>query len=374
MQDYARKKVLILGEFGSFGAYLARQLVRLPGAEVVLGSPTPGQHEDLARELGVSVVTAEPADEAALQSVIRGSHITINTLGPFRGGEPMVAATCADLGVHYIDPAEAREHVSAIERLARRAERSGACLVAGAGAVPAVSAALAELGIADFERVTELHIFLVPGCEDQRELASAQAILGFLGDPIRVKERGRWREAYGWRAPLKRELPPPLGRRRGYLADLADLDLLPRYYGAPTVTARIGVRSRLFSVGVATAGWLHKRGILRDINGSVRSLLRASRVAGLAAGPGAAVQVEVRGQREGQEMAQTLTLVSRQGGGVISAAPIMALARRWLTHGAAPAGAMPCVGLLDWADLRHEFLEAGADVSLIRTWDESAAG
>jgi saccharopine dehydrogenase-like NADP-dependent oxidoreductase len=372
VHDIERKRILILGEFGAFGQHVARALARLPGAELVLGAREPQQLGELAQALGARALAADPGDEQLLRGALAGAFAVVNTFGPFRADNYGVATVCAELGVHYLDPADAREHVAGIERLDRRARASGASIVSGAGAVPAVSAALAELAFDDFERVGEIHTFVAPGRSDRRELATAYAILGFM-DEVRIKERGRWQRVPGWRRVQAVTLPEPLGRRRGYLCDLPDVDLFPRRFGAQTVTARVATPSALFSAGVAVAGWLKRRGMLRDLTRPVRWLLRVSPAfAGSGARqPGAALRVEVRGQHQGRPAAQTLTLLARHDSGhAISAAPIAALVRRWLAQGGGEGGATPCVGLLDWDDIRAELLADGAEVVLIRAWEE----
>jgi short subunit dehydrogenase-like uncharacterized protein len=375
VQDAARKRILILGEFGAFGRHLGRALARLEGIELVLASREPGRLAAFAGTLGARTVSVDPAHDGGLREVLRGSFAAVNTFGPFRADDFTVANACAELGVHYIDPADTRAHVSGIERLERRAAANGALIVSGAGATPAVSAALVDLGQEDFDRVSEIHTFVAPGRQGRRNLATAHAILGYLGDPIRIKERGRWRHVYGFRRAQTVRLPEPLRRRRGYLCDLPDLDLFPRRYGAQTVTARVATPSALFSAGISTAAWLKRRNMVRDLARTARALLRVSQVFGTTAEAGAALRVEVCGQRSGRAAVQVLTLLARSDNGLpVAVAPITALVRRWLADPPRAGGAGACVGLLDWEALRAELIADGADVVLIRSWEDAPAG
>lgn len=359
------KRILILGTFGPFGQRLARALARLPEVECFFGAEPTNAAERLARELDAQVVAINPREPESVRHALPGVFAVINTCGPFLDPEYTVAEQCAEHGVHYIDPGETRDYVNGMQRLARAAERSGAMVVTAASAAPAVSAALVDLLDPDFDRVREIHTCLSPGARDQRELAAVRAILSYADNPARMKERGRWREFYYWTQPQRVDFPPPIGRRRGYLCDRPDLDLFPKRYGAQTVTFRMALPWRSFNLALAGVGWLGRREVLlappRWLLTLVRLgawLLPTRRRAG-------GLRVEVRGERRGAESTHTAFLIARDGNSqAIAAAPIVALVRKWAARGTAERGVLPCVGLLDWDEIRAELRDY--DIVLIR--------
>ena len=360
------KRILILGTFGPFGRRLAQSLARLPNAECMIGAAPTDAAERLARELGIQTVAVNPRAASSVRHALPGVFAVVNTCGPFLDPEYTVAEQCAELGVHYIDPGDTRDYVYGMQRLARAAERSGAQLVTAASAAPTMSAVLADMLVPEFDRVREIHTCLTPGARDQRELATVRAIINYAGNPARMKERGRWREFYYWSQPQRVKFPAPLGRRRAYLCDRLDLDLFPKRYGAQTVTFRMALPWRSFSLALAGVGWLGRRGVITEPPGSLLTLVRLGarllpthRFAG-------GLRVELRGEHRGEELMYTVFLVARDRHcAAISAAPILALAKKWLAHGVATAGVTSCVGLLGWDELKAELL--AYDVVLVRS-------
>ncbi len=360
------KKILILGGHGPFTQYLLRGLSDIPSLHCVLGleQVLPA---DARRD--VPVVAVNPRDTDSLRRALAGTFAVINAYGPFREPDYAVAASCAELGVHYLDVADGRVHVGGIARLARRAQHSGCLLVSGAATQPAVTGALVTLLAPEFERITEIHTFLAPGRSDQRELASLRAVLSAAGTLIRIKERGRWREVLAGSRPQSFEFPPPVGRRRGYLSDSPELDLFPRHFGATTVTARVGLEG-FYNGLLMLLGALRRRGWLGtdDPPHWLEWLIRLGRRgnAAAAAAGGGGVRVEVRGRSDGQNtLAHVVYLVARDGSTpAIAAAPVVALVKKWVAHGVPESGARPAVGLVDWEDVRRELL--GHDIVMVR--------
>ncbi len=358
------KKILILGGHGPFTQHLVRGLCAFPYAHCVLGVEQPRQADG---QHGVLVEAVNPHDPDSLRQALAGAFAVVHAHGPFREPNYTVAAMCADLGVHYIDLADGRAHVGGITRLARRAQQTGSLIVSGAGTLPAVSGALVSLLASEFERISEIHTFLAPGRRDQRELASLHAVLSAAGRLMRIKERGRWREVHAGSRPQSVRFPPPVGQRRGYLSDSAELELFPRHYGATTVTVRTGLQG-FYSGLLAVLSTLRRRGWMTDeLPRLLEWLIRLDGGGGGHRHGGGGLRVEVRGRRAGNEtLAHTVYLVARDGcTPAIAAAPAVALVKRWLQYGVPQTGARAAVGLVAWEDIRRELL--GHDIVMVRT-------
>jgi saccharopine dehydrogenase-like NADP-dependent oxidoreductase len=360
------KRILLLGAFGPFGRRIAQALARLPDAECLLGAEPMNTAERLAREIGVRVVAVNPHEPESIRHALPGVFAVVNTCGPFLEPAYTVAEQCAEHGVHYVDPSDARDYLDGMQRLARTAERSGSLLVTAASAAPAVSAALVEMLRPEFDRVREIHTCLSPGARDQRELATMRAILSYADNPPRMKERGRWREFHYWSRPQTVAFPKPLGRRRAYLCDHPDLDLFPKRYGAQTVTFRIALPWRSFNLALAGVGWLRRHEVITQTPASLLTLARAgARLLPTRRLPGG-IRVELRGERRGEELTHTAALLARdRHSAAISTAPILALVKQWLARGVAQPGVMPCVGLLSWDELKAELRDY--DIVLVRS-------
>jgi hypothetical protein len=82
--------------------------------------------------------------------------------------------------------------------------------------------------------------------------------------------------------------------------------------------------------------------------------------------PNGGLGVVLRGDKGGEPLDRSIFLVARDGNtSAIAAAPAIALVRKWARQGVSAAGVTPCVGLLDWPEVRNELM--GYDIVLVRT-------
>ncbi len=362
-----KQRIVILGSYGEFTRRVAAGLVAMPAVDVVLGLPPAAQATSFAGRIGVPFMVIDPNDPSALQRLLQGAFAVVNLRGPFATRDHLATATrCAALGVHYVDPSDSREYLGEFTKLARDAREHEALLVTGAGAAPAVTAVLAGLLIGEFERASEIHVFVTPGLDDQRELAIARSILDRTEDPLRIKKRGRWQEEHWWTRPEMVRFPPPVGRRRGWLCDLPDLELMVRQFDVGTVTARAGFAPGLLSFVIALLAAQRRAGSVRHLSPMTARLVRLAARLSRAHGEAGAIRVAVRGlSRRHIEEEHVVYLVARAGTGpAIAAAPILALVRKWVEHGVPETGALPCVGMLSLDDIRPEL--ADHNIVLIR--------
>ncbi len=358
------KRILVLGGYGTFGRRISRAIAAIPSAECVVGGRRPQKAAPVAGE-NIATITVNIRDPASLRLALEGVFAVVNTVGPFQAGDYTVAEACAARGIHYVDLADARAHVENIARLNRRAEQHHCLIVSGAGSVPAVSAALVDLLAPEFDRITEIHSCISPGNRNPRGLAAVRAILSYTGNPIRLKDRGRWRYAYGWSEPEKVIFPRPVGKRRVYLCDVPDLDLFPARYGAQTVTFRAGLELNLFNYGLAMLGRMRRWGWVKNLPGWAPGLIAISRLFRGSGGVAGGMRVLVRGRKNDQEAEHAVFLLARDANGpAIPCSPAVALIRKWIEHGVPAPGAVPCVGLLTWDEIKTELVNY--DITLVR--------
>jgi saccharopine dehydrogenase-like NADP-dependent oxidoreductase len=366
MQALLKQRVVVLSGLGAFSRRVATGVAEIPRVECVLGLPPGPRSMNFASSLGLPFIVLDPNEPASLQRLLEGAFAVVNALGPFQTRDHLaIAARCAALGVHYIDPADNREYMAEFMRLGREAREHGALLVTGAGAAPAVTGALTGLLLSDhFTRINEIHIFVTPGMGDQRELAIARSILAHSG-PLRVKQGGRWREQHWWEQPLTVRFPDPIGRRRGYLCDLPELELFTKHFEARTVTTRAGFAPGMLNRILSGLASMRRNGKANGLSRTATALVRVAARMTSAHANTAAVRVAVQGLRRGVEEEHVVCLVGRDGAGpAIAAAPILALLHKWLDHGVRDDGAVTCVGLLKFEDLKPSLV--GHDVVLVR--------
>jgi len=358
------KRILVLGGYGTFGRRISRAIAAIPSADCVIGGRHPQQAAPLAGE-NITTITVNVHDPASLRLALEGVFAVVNAVGPFQTSDYTVAEACAVRGIHYVDLADARAHVEGITRLNRRAQQHNCLIVSGAGSVPAVSAALVDMLALEFDHISEIHTCLSPGNQNLRGPATMRAILSYTGGPIRLKDKGRWRYAYGWSEAEKVKFPAPVGKRRVYLCDVPDLDLFPTRYGAQTVSFRAGFEMNLFNYGLATLGRMRRWGWLKDLSGWAPGLIAAGKFFRGSGGVAGGMRVRVRGRKNDQDVEHTVFLMARDANGAaIPCSPAVALIRQWVERGVSTPGAVPCVGLLSWDDIRAELVNY--DITLVR--------
>lgn len=358
------KRILVLGGYGTLGRRISQAIAAIPSAECVIGGRNPQKAGSFAGE-NTKVVAVNVYDPVSLRRALEGVFAVVNTVGPFQGHDYTVAETCAGMGIHYVDLAAARAYVEGITRLQRRAHQKNCLIVSGAGSVPALSAALVETLVPEFDRLTEIHTCISPGNKNPLGVGTVRAILSYTGNPLRLKDQGRWHYAYGWSKPKVVSFPKPVGKRRVYLCDVPDLDIFPTRYGAQTVTFRAGLELNLFNYGLVILGRMRRWGWITNLSRWAPGLTAIGHFFHGFGNVAGGMRVLVRGRKDGQEVEHTVFLLARDANGpAIECSPAVALIRKWVEHGASDAGALPCVGLLTWDEIKAELVDY--DITLVR--------
>lgn len=358
------KRILVLGGYGISGRRISQAIAAIPSVECVVGGRHPQKAGSFAGA-NSKVVAVNVYDSVSLRRALEGVFAVVNTVGPFQGHDYNVAETCAGMGIHYVDLADGRAYVEGITRLQRRAQQKNCLIVSGASSMPAVSAALVEMLVPEFDRVTEIHTCISPGNKNLLGVATMRAILSYTGHLLRFKDQGRWHYAYGWSKPKVVSFPQPVGKRRVYLCDVPDLDIFPTRYGAQTVTFRAGLELNMFNYGLAILGRMRRWGWIKNLSRWAPGLAAIGHFSHGLGNVAGGMRVLVRGRKDGQEVEHTVFLLARDANGpAIGCSPAVALIRKWVRHGPSDVGALPCVGLLTWDELKAELVDY--DITLVR--------
>ena len=160
-----------------------------------------------------------------------------------------------EAGCHYVDLADSRTFVEDIARFDRSAREAGAVVVTGASTTPALTHAVAGELTRGWLDVDSIDVAIVPGNRTPKGRSVIEAVLGWVGHPLRWYNEGQWQNARGWGASRRLNVPP-LGPRRVALADVPDLVMLPRRF-KPRVRAGFfaGMDLALLQSLIGLAGW-----------------------------------------------------------------------------------------------------------------------
>jgi hypothetical protein len=359
--DGSRWRVLVLGGHGLFGRHLVERLVADEGLEVVVAGRSLQRSRALcdrllttarARLKAVALDIDAPSFEQALGSL--APRAVVHTAGPFTGGDYRVAKACIAARAHVIDLADDRRFVRGIAALDADARAAGVLVVSGASSVPALSAAVVDKLASGLARVDRIRIGISPGHRSGRGLATVRSVLARCGTPI-VHADGACEITWG--SLQRHTYGAPVGTRLLSPLEVPDLDLLPpRYPGQPAV--RFGAGLELWPMHLALLAMAVVRRVLGapDWAGLARPLHRLAAWSDALGSDAGAMHVQVDGVcTDGRAVRRAWELIATHGHGPhVPTLAASALLRRLRSATLPPAGAMPCVGLLDLADIASE--------------------
>ncbi len=347
------KKILILGGYGTCGRRIAEILMQEPDAECVIGGRDAVRGQAVSAALGIPFVAVDIERQASLNGALDGVFAVVNTCGPFRPHDYVVAERCARRGVHYVDMADETSYILGIEGLSGRAIEGGVSVVSGAGSGLAFSSVLAAAIAPGFDAIAEIEVAMLSGNRNPRGLASVRALLAAQKRRARLYEGGAWHEVPGYTKGRTVALPEPFGRHRLYVTDAPEIEILGKRYGAG-VTYRTGLELAVLNRAHAWLGSLNRLGVIADparYAKSLHAVQKGLRRFGKAA---FGLRVVLRGERGGEPLVRKAALVACEDGLSALCTPAVALVRKWMAGGGEP-GAFPCSSVLTLADMTCEW-------------------
>ena len=363
-------RILIIGGYGNFGSYIARSLAGDANIRLLIA----GRSIDKALRFLTTLKVNNAAeaheidiagDVGAVLARIR-PDVVIHTTGPFQSQDHRVARACIAQRCHYLDLADARDFVAAIGTLDAEAKAKGVLVVSGASSVPCLTAAVIDHYLPRFSRLDSVDYGISAAQQTNRGLATASAILSYVGKPFDALREGRTRIVHGWQ-DLHPVRYPELGTCLFGDCDIPDLSLFPARY--PTLRTQrfcAGHEIKLLHLGTWLLSWLVRLRIVGSLAPHAERLLRLSFLFDWLGSSRSGFHMFLEGEgKDGRALHERFFIIARSGHGpYIPCMPAIVLARR-LAHGAiSQRGAAPCVDLITLED----YLAAlkGLDISEIR--------
>ena len=359
-------KVLIVGASGVFGSRLAELVSREEGSELTLGARNLRKLEAVVTDLPGKPGLARIDRDTVKAADLVGHDLVIDAAGPFQSSHTKLIDAAIGARINYIDLADGREFVAAFPRFDIAARDAGVTLVTGASSIPALSHAVIDELTAGWQAIDALRVGIYPGNRAPRGRSVVEAILSYVGKPVRVFRANEWQKVPGW-GGLHREDIPRIGKRWASVCDTPEQDLLvERYKPRRAAEFFAGLEYGVLHLGLWLCslpvrwGWL---GSLRPFAVPMLKLAELVRFAGSDRG---AMSVCAEGlDPSGQPVRKRWFLhADANRGPYVPVLAALAMIRRFRDREGLPVpGAHVCSGVLNLNDFDADLLGLG-----IETW------
>ncbi len=353
-------RVLLLGASGTFGQRVARLLLDVPGIRVVLAGRSADALQRLhgefeARAPGkfeTSLIDLDAADSRQ-RIIAAGPDVLIDTCGPFQSRDYGLPRLAISQRFHYIDLADAPDHVAGIAALDAQARAANVLVTAGASSVPALSCAVIDAYRSKFVSLRDIDIGITPGNRAERGLATVRSILGGAGKPHAQFINAAVVSRPSWSSLRRHRYAAPVGTRWLAYCPVPDALVLPqRYPGLQRLEFCAGLELHRMHFGLWLASGLVRLGLIASLEPCAMFAKRVSERWLNAGSDTGAMHVGLYGH-DAQGAAKHIEwqLIAERGDGpFVPAAASVSLVRRLVDGSLVTRGAMPCVGLLSLAD------------------------
>ena len=370
-----RKRVLILGGYGTFGSRIAEMLGSESGLHVIVAGHDLFKAELLAERLQQQHSEADNSgctyeglrldhESVSLAAQLKGLdlNLLIHCAGPFQQQDYHVPDACIANGIHYLDIADAATFVSEIETLNQSAEDAGCAVISGASSLPALSSAVIQVIGKPFHKIEDIEINIAPAHRISRGLATVRAGFESLGTDLTLLRNGQPAPSYSGDELRKITLGHPVGERQVCNFDIPDLRLIPALMPeVKNLRFGTGVQPTLLQRGLALCARLARIRRPSTIPDPLPYLARLGHWLA-ARWPGGSdhggMQVEISGSTGsagGADQRARWQILGLNGDGPwIPAAPATAMARKLIRGEYNTPGARPCWQLLSLEEILRE--------------------
>jgi hypothetical protein len=374
-----KRRIVLIGATGTFGSRLAIMLAKIPGTELVLAARREGALEALRGSLeqkGTAArVVTQLFDRSRPEKLAELSPwLVVDAAGPFQDSDYSFALAAVRQGAHYVDLADGRDYVAGFaEVLDEAARRAGVLAVTAASSTPALShAALAPL-VEGWRHIDDVVVAISPGARAPRGLSVVEAILSYVGRPVRILSGGSWRTVPGW-SGLRALYMPGLGRRLVSICDTPDLDLLPKRFSIRrNALFMAGLEVPVMHLGLVLLSFPVRWRLvssLRPLAGTLRRLSGIFVPLGTDRG-GMVVEAAGRDAEDRPVRARWALWAQANAGPHTPAAPAAAMVRALLDGRETRRGAMACAGMLELdcilRELAHLPIQTRSDDALLES-------
>lgn len=351
--------VLIIGASGVFGSRLSERCAREPRVRVILGGRNRAALIALATRCAPDATIRTLDRDRLTIDDMAGADLVVDAAGPFQSSHDGVIHAAIAARIPYIDLADGRDFVAAIGQYDAAARAAHVAILSGASSVPALSHAVIDELVRGWSRIDTLRVGIFPGNRAPRGLAVVQAILSYVGKPVRVWRDGCWQAVPGWGMTHRWSLHNGT-RRWASVCDTPDQDLLvARYHPTRSAEFFAGLELPVLHLGLALLAWPVRLGLLPSLRPMAWTLLwMAERFVRWGSDVGY-MEVHARGlDAKGDKTSARWTLrATGNSGPNVPTLAALALIRQYRDARPPAPGARACAGELPLAAFAGDFAE-----------------
>jgi saccharopine dehydrogenase-like protein len=345
------RRIVVIGGLGFFGRAAVERL-RAAGLHPLVASR--GRTTGRSR---TADLTIDAEDPASLRTGLRPGDVVIDAAGPFQERTPALAEAAIDVGFDVIDLSDSLDHAAGILTLKPRIEKAGIRVLNSCSSVSSVVAALVRRS--GIDHPVRVSVFLAPATRETANAGTSGSLRHSLGRPIRVLREGRLTTARGWTESRAFEMPPPIGKARGYLMESVHALTLPRVWPSLReadfwVDSRIPGMNFLFVIAARVPA------VRSIVNVLGRRGLLLARLLGSTSG---GMRIEV----EGSGMIFAAVLSARRGSYLTAVTPAVLAARAIVEGRYGEQGLVPPDRHVDSDELIGDLRERGVECVEQRT-------
>lgn len=267
------KTVLIIGGYGQFGARLSQRLSDTPNVRVLVAGRTLSKAKTLCVKHGGNLepVLFDIQGDLNEQITRLAPDIIVDAAGPFQNvfqTNYALPKACLIHKTHYLDLSDSGTFTQGISQFNTEAKKANIAMVSGASSVPALSSAVTDAAKHQFHSFDSIEGGISPGGKIDIGLSVTQAVLSYLGKPLRIFKGGEWNQETGFSRVHKHTVhmkgEKPLHRKFG-LCDAPDLILFPEHYDVQTVRFYGSQELWIIHISLRLLAWLQKHGLVKNL-------------------------------------------------------------------------------------------------------------
>ena len=354
-------RILLIGATGVFGRRLAEQLMNERGIALALAARSELKLATLARSLSKPVATRTLDRNLIKATDLAGYDLVIDAAGPFQASGSQVIDAAIKAKCHYFDLADGREFVGQTGKYDESAREADIAVVTGVSSIPALSHAVIENLTTGWQQIEEIGIGIFPGNRAPRGKAVVEAILSYVGKPVRVFRDGNWQCLPGWGMTHRKKVKD-VGNRWASICDTPEQDLLvERFSPARSAEFFAGMELSILHLGLLALSMPVRWGWIKSLRPAAGPLLWMARQLVAFGSDRGGMTVEVAGQdADGQAICRCWTLQANANRGpYVPILATLALIRKLRRGQLRLRGAQPCTGMLVLGDFRDDFGRMG---------------